>query len=195
MPYCEKDVNQITLNHIILWNLALQITEALIIILLNVNPRIIPWIKLSWHSCSRWDKRGWLNWFRQFLYEELSSFNLKKDSITHMHGLALYLKERLPFARETSLKNSVDSYLCFWLALLHSVSYFFFLFWSPSLLCTVFDSISSNIDEVLSINRSANVFVSGDFNVHHKDCVTYSGGLIELVNSVIIFLSQTTLLR
>ena len=105
MPYCEKDVNQITLNHIILWNLALQITEALIITLLNVNPGIIPWIKLSWHSCSRWDKRGWLNWFRQFLYEELSSFNLKKDSITHMHGLALYLKERLPFARETSLKN------------------------------------------------------------------------------------------
>ena len=111
MPYCEKDVNQITLNHINLWNLALQIIEALIIILLNVNPWIIPWIKLSWHSCSRWDKRGWLKWFRQFLYEELSSFNLKKDSITHMHGLALYLKERLPFAREISLKNSVDSYL------------------------------------------------------------------------------------
>ena len=183
------------MNHINLWNLALQIIEALIIILLNVNPWIIPWIKLSWSSCSRWDKRGWLKWFRQFLYEELSSFNLKKDSITHMHGLALYLKERLPFAREISLKNSVDCYLCFWLALLHSVSYFFFLFWSPSLLCTVFDSTSSNIDEVLSINPSTNVFVSGDFNVHHKDCVTYSGGLIELVNSVIIFLTQTTLLR
>ena len=43
-------------------------------------------------------------------------------------------------------------------------------------LCTVFDSISSNIDEVLSINPSANVFVLGDFNVHHKDWLTYSGG-------------------
>ena len=42
---------------------------------------------------------------------------------------------------------------------------------------TVFDSISSNIDGVLSINPSANVFVSGDFNVHHKDCLTYSGGI------------------
>ena len=40
----------------------------------------------------------------------------------------------------------------------------------------VFDSISSNIDEVLSINPSANVFVFGDFNVHHKDWLTCSGG-------------------
>ena len=37
-------------------------------------------------------------------------------------------------------------------------------------------SISSNIDEALSINSSANVFVFGDFNVHHKDWFTYSGG-------------------
>ena len=42
-------------------------------------------------------------------------------------------------------------------------------------LCTIFDSISSNIDKVLSINLSA-VFVFGDFNVHHKDWLTYSGG-------------------
>ena len=39
-----------------------------------------------------------------------------------------------------------------------------------------FDSISSNIDEVLLINLSANVFVFGDFNIHPKDWVTYSGG-------------------
>ena len=102
---------------------------------------------------------------------------IRKDSITHMHGLAVYVKEGLPFARDLSLENSADSYLCFRLALLHSVSYFFFLYQSPSsLLCTVFDSISSNIDEVLLINPSANVFVFGDFNVHHKDWLTYSGG-------------------
>ena len=40
----------------------------------------------------------------------------------------------------------------------------------------VFNSISSNIDEVLSINPSANVFVFGDFNIHHKVWLTYSGG-------------------
>ena len=43
-------------------------------------------------------------------------------------------------------------------------------------LWTAFDSISSNIDEILSVNPSTNVFVFGDFNVHHKDCLTYSGG-------------------
>ena len=95
-----------------------------------------------------------------------------KDSSTHIHGLAVYVKEGLPFARDLSLEN-----LCFRLALLHSVSYFFFLYRSPSsALCTVFYSVSSNIDEVLSINPSANFFVFGDFNVHHKDWLTYSSG-------------------
>ena len=57
------------------------------------------------------------------------------------------------------------------------MSYFFFLYQSSSsALCTVFDSISSNIDEVLSINPSANVFVLGDFNIHHKDWLAYSSG-------------------
>ena len=51
--------------------------------------------------------------------------------------------------------------------------------WGSSALSTVFDSISSNIDEVLSINPSA-VFVFGDFNVHHKDWLTYSGGTDQL---------------
>ena len=55
--------------------------------------------------------------------------------------------------------------------------YLFFVYQSPfSSLCLVFDSVSSNIDEVLSINPSPNVFVFGDFNVHDKDCLTYSGG-------------------
>ena len=68
---------------------------------------------------------------------------IRKDSSTHMHGLAVYVKEGLPFACDLSLENSADSYLCFRLALLHSVSYFFFLYQSPSSsLCTVFDSIS-----------------------------------------------------
>ena len=92
---------------------------------------------------------------------------------THIHGLTVYVKEGLLFAWDLSLDNSSDSYLCFRLALLHSVSYFFFFYQSPSsALCMVFDSISSNIDEVLSINPSANVFVFGDFKVHHKDWLT-----------------------
>ena len=84
---------------------------------------------------------------------------IQKDYSTHMYGRAVNVKEELPFAWGLSLENSADSYLCFRLALLHSVSYFFFFYRSPSsALCMVFDSISSNIDEVLSINPSANVF-------------------------------------
>ena len=47
---------------------------------------------------------------------------------------------------------------------------------ASSSLCTIFFSISSNRDEVLSINSYANVFVFGDFNVYHKDWITCSGG-------------------
>ena len=43
-------------------------------------------------------------------------------------------------------------------------------------MCTVFYSFSSNIDEVLSIKPSTNVFVFGDFKVHLKDWLTYSSG-------------------
>ena len=138
--------------------------------------QIFPWIKLSWYSCSAWDKPGWLKWFWQFLWEGLSPL-IWKYSSTHMHGLTVYLKERLPFAWDLSLENSADSYLCFWLALLHSVSYFFFFYQSfSSSLCTVFYSISSNIDAVLLINPSANVFIFRDFSIHHKDWLTNSGG-------------------
>ena len=55
--------------------------------------------------------------------------------------------------------------------------YFFFPYRSPcSSLYMVLDSISSNTDEVLSINPSDNVFVFQDLNVHHKNWLSYSGG-------------------
>ena len=56
---------------------------------------------------------------------------IRKDSSTHMHGLTVYVKEGLRFAWDLSLENSAVSYLCFRLALLHSVSYFFFFYQSP----------------------------------------------------------------
>ena len=49
---------------------------------------------------------------------------IQKDSSTQIHGLAVYLKEGLPFARDLSLENYADSYLCFQLSLPHS----FFLY-------------------------------------------------------------------
>ena len=91
---------------------------------------------------------------------------IRKVTVAHMHGLAVYVKEELSFAWHLSQENSVHSYLSFQLALLHSVSDSFFAYWSPSLsLCTVCDAIS------------ANVLAFGDFNVHHKDWLTYSGEL------------------
>ena len=63
---------------------------------------------------------------------------IQKDSITHMHGLAVCVKEGLPFAWGLSLENSADSYLCFRLALLHSVSYFFSPIDHLLLLCAQF---------------------------------------------------------
>ena len=78
---------------------------------------IFPWIQFSWHFCSMWEKPGW---FWQFHGEGLFSL-----------GVGFLSQE-----------NSADSYLCFRLALLHSVSCFFFLYWLPSsFLCTVFASI------------------------------------------------------
>ena len=86
-------------------------------------------------------------------------------------------------------------YLCFLLALLHSVSYFFFLYRSPSSpLCTVFDSFSSNTDEVLSINPSVNVSLETLTSII-RTWLPILVELIDLLNSVTFFLSQMTLLR
>ena len=38
---------------------------------------------------------------------------IRKDSNTDIHVLAVYVKEGLSFARDVSLENSADSYLCF----------------------------------------------------------------------------------
>ena len=36
---------------------------------------------------------------------------IQKDSTTHVHGLAVYVKEGLPFAQGLSLENYADSYI------------------------------------------------------------------------------------
>ena len=126
---------------------------------------LFPLIKLSWHSCS------------------VHLHLIRKESVTHMHGLAVYLKQGLSFERDLYSENSVGSYTYFRLALLHSVSYPFFLYQSPS--------SSLCIDQ-----RSTHLLMClpfGGFNVHHKDWLTFSGGADR--SGVIILLSQLTLLR
>ena len=38
---------------------------------------------------------------------------IRKDSSIHIHGLAVYVKEGLPFAKDLSLENSAECYLSF----------------------------------------------------------------------------------
>ena len=66
----------------------------------------------SWHSCSMWDKPEWLNCSSNFSVRGYLPL-IWKDSSTHIHGCAVYVKEGLPFAWDLFLENSADSYLCF----------------------------------------------------------------------------------
>ena len=85
-----------------------------------------------------------------------------KDSATHIYGLIVYVKENLPFAWDLSLEKcrlllmflTGFTSLSVLLLFLVLITFFFsmYSFWF----------YSSDIDEVLSINQSANVFVFGD---------------------------------
>ena len=107
-----------------------------------------------------------------------------KDYYSYVWSCSLYE------GRTFSLMGLISRMLCRFLLIFltgytYSLSYFFSPYWSPSLsLCADFDSVLSNIDKVLSISPSANVFVIGDFKVHHGDWLTYSG-VTDLVNSLI----------
>ena len=110
-----------------------------------------------------------------------------------MHGLAVYVKAGLSFGQDLSLENCrfllmiLTGFTSLSVTFLSRLSITFFVF---------IHSISSTIDEVISTIPSANVFVFGDFNVHHKDWLTSSGETdIDPVNFTIMFLSQMTLLR
>ena len=91
-----------------------------------------------------------------------------KDSVSHMHGLIVYVKEGLSFTWDVSLEKFADS-LCFQLALYYSASYFFFRYWVPSLSLCKFLMLFLG----LSINSYDNVFVFEDFDIHHKNKLTY----------------------
>ena len=69
------------------------------------------------------------------------------------------MNRELLFAQDYSLENSDGSYLCFPLDSLHSVPFFSLYFFSSSTVYTLSDTVSSNIDKVLSVNPSADVFV------------------------------------
>ena len=101
-----------------------------------------------------WDKLGWFTWFWQILYEGFSSFNLKRFYYSYTWSCSL-CKRRTSFCC-----TGINSRKLCWFLLLFSTGFTFGVFsLSPSINhllhhYAVFDSISSNIDEVLSINLS-----------------------------------------
>ena len=65
---------------------------------------------------------------------------IQKESTIHAWSYSLG-EGRTSFCRNWSLENSADSYICFQLALVQSVSYFVFLHWSqPSSFYSIFYS-------------------------------------------------------
>ena len=122
-----------------------------------------------------WDKPGWLDWFWQFLCEGLSSFSPERFYYSYAWSSSL-CERRTSFCIWLIPRKSCR-FLMFSTSFISLNTYFFFLYQSPSSsLCTVFKSISSKTVESLSINPCAYVFVFGDFTIHHKDWLTYSGG-------------------
>ena len=112
----------------------------------------------------------------QFFCKGLSSFNLK--GFYHSYAWSCRLFE----GRTSFRTRRISGKLCgFWLMfstsftslsvlLVFLVLITFFVFMHGFLFCL------SNIDLVLSINQSANVFVFGGLKVHHKARLTCSGG-------------------
>ena len=102
-------------------------------------------------------------------YRDISFIAL--TTLHHMVWVSMLKK----LFRESTLECNNYEYMCFRLSLLHSTTYLFFLYRSPSSSsCAVLDAISDSTDSAISHHPSAQVMVFGDFNIHHKEWLTHS---------------------
>ena len=104
-PY-QNGTKQVNLNHVILWIVALPIRSLLEF----CWTWIFLSIKLSWHQCYMQDNLDDSIDFVNFSVRCCLPL-IQKDSATHMRGLAVYVRERLPCAGDLFPENSVDSIL------------------------------------------------------------------------------------
>ena len=111
---------------------------------------IFPWIKLFWHSCFMWHKFGWIKWFWQFLCEGLSFFNLKGFYYSYTWPCSLF-EGRTSFCTGL-ISRKLCRFLLMFLTCINSLS--ILLLFPLATTFLIFDAISSNIDEVLSIKPS-----------------------------------------
>ena len=137
MTIYQKDINRKTLKHTVLRNISWPIFEVFFQILLDVNLSLNKTLLTFTIDSNSFSVKGYLPL-------------IQKDSVT----LVCLVLHGLRFAKDLSLGNSSDFYICFWQALLYSLFCFFFLNWSPSLsLCTVFDAIDKlELSDKVSMN-------------------------------------------
>ena len=147
-----------------------------------LNYLIFPWIKLSWHSWIMWDKHECFKWFWKFLHEVPSSFN-PKGVCYSLPGLAICVMEGPPLPWDFSLESSQAFYCSFLLALLQSMSYFFFFYQSPFFLLWLTNlSIGTGRPYKLCYNFS----ISNDltqmvsFSTGLADCISHSSATSDL---------------
>ena len=117
---------------------------------------------------------------------------IQKDSVTHMHGLAVYVKEGLPFTRAYLQKMlRIYIYVFDWFYLTYCLTSFFSI---DHFLC-----LYSRLLMLFHLRKmrffQPTHLLMFDFNVHQKDWITYSGGTDRPGEVLYFFLSQMTLLR
>ena len=169
-PYYQKHVNYISLNRTTLQSLALQIFEAFVQISLienlSLNQTLLTFV--LYVKANLDDSMDSGNFF--MIGYMRGSFNSKVFYYSYTWARSL-CEGGTSFCTGTYICKTLLVLTCFfdWLYSTHCLSSF-------SYLSTAFDSISSNIDEVLLINPSA------------KTGLPILVELIDLVNSLIIFL-------
>ena len=107
LPWFQKYIYQIVLNHLTLWDLALPIFEIFVLISVDVNLSLnqilLPLCETNLEDsidCSNYSVRGYLSL-------------IQKDPATYLHDFAVYVNEGTPLAHESSLESSEDSFFLF----------------------------------------------------------------------------------
>ena len=174
MAIFSKRCNPIILNPITLWSLALPKFKAFVQILLIVNLSLNQTLLIFW-LCVR---QTWMSQLVLAISLGGVIFLLIQIDSTYTHAWSHSLcEERTSFCTGL-ISRKICRFLLMFSTGFTSISVLLLF----PLLITFFVAMHSfwfyfiNIDEVLSINPSANVFVFGDFNIHHEDWLTYSGG-------------------
>ena len=106
-----------------------------------------------------WHKRGRLNWFQQFLGEVLPSFYLTfKRILLLIYILLKYMQRVTSFSTRLTLRKLWRFLFLFWTGFSSIGVVLFALSITIYLFVHSFCCFSYKIDEVLSINPSANLF-------------------------------------